>query len=92
MLEEIRHIQVSNRELLLRDIEWLHEDMANIDKYDNRALESWIFGAKRVAKINQRKLKEREKSNKNRSNGTDIFGGKAKDRRDLDPGDIREEN
>ena len=56
MLEEIRHIQALNRELLLQDIKWLHKDMENIDKYGNTALESWIYGAKIAAKINQRKL------------------------------------
>jgi hypothetical protein len=92
MLEEIRHIQASNRELLLRDIEWLHEDMQTIDKYDNKALETWIYGAKIVARINQRKIKAREKSNKKKRSETSMFVGKTKDKRDLDPGETLFEN
>ena len=88
MLEEIAHIQATNRELLLRDIEWLHEDIETLKEYDNNALQSWVYGANIVAKINQRKIKDREKSNRNKKHETNMFGGKVKDRRDLDPGEL----
>ena len=88
MIEEIAYIQEMNRELLLQDIEWLHEDIEIIKTYDNIAVESWLYGAKLVAKINQRKLKDREKHNRSKGKTTNIFGGKSKDRRDLDPGEM----
>jgi hypothetical protein len=90
MIEEIAYIQEMNRELLLKDIECLHEDIEIIKTYDNHAVESWLYGAKLVAKINQRKLKDRAKYNRTKGKTTNIFGGKSKDRRDLDPGEILE--
>ena len=86
LLQEIEHIQSTNKELLTKKSEWIHEDIDELAQLDNEALEAWLYGAKIVTKINQKKIKQRASMNKENEISKYVYGRKRKDKRDLDPG------
>ena len=87
MIQEIRHIQSTNIELLTKKSDWIHEDIEELSKLDITALEAWLYGAKIIIKINQKKLKQRAITNKENGISKSIYGFKRKDKSDLDPGE-----
>lgn len=86
LLQEIAYIQSSNQELLTKRSEWIHEDIEELSKLDNTALEAWIYGAKIMTKINKKIIKQRAAINKEKGISINMYGRKRKDRRDIDPG------
>jgi hypothetical protein len=91
LIQEIKHIQSTNIELLTKNSEWIHEDIEELSKLDIAALEAWLYGAQILMKINQKKLKQRAIMNKENGISNSIYGRKIKDKSDLDPGESEAE-
>ena len=91
LLKEIEHIQSTNKELLTKKTEWIHEDIEELAKLDNSALEAWLYGANVVSKINKKKMKQRAEINKENGIIRNMYGrkikGKSDDKSELDPGE-----
>lgn len=63
MLHEIVHIiQQLNQELLSKNSDRMHEDIVEL----GTAWDAWLYGAKIITKINQKKLKQRVAINKDK--------------------------
>ena len=84
LLQEIVYIQSSNKELLIKKSDWIHEDIEELNKMDIAALEAWLYGAKIITKINQRKIKQRAVINKENGISINVYGSKRKNTNESD--------
>ena len=91
LIKEIIHIQSTNKQLLIKKSEWIHEAIEELAKLDVAALEAWLYGAQIITKINQKKLKKRAAINKENGISNSIYGRKRKEKCDLDPGECEAE-
>jgi hypothetical protein len=66
LLEEIRHIQSSNANLAYSAHDWIMEDIEHLMDYNNKILETWIYGAKIIVKVNNTKRKQEIQNNRAR--------------------------
>ena len=92
LLKEIEHIQSTNKELITKKTEWIHEDIEELSTLDNSALEAWLYGANIVSKINKKEKKQKAEMNKENGIIRNMFRSKIKekgdDKSELDPGEI----
>ena len=91
ILQEIKRIQHSNKEVLQKESNWIHEDIKELEKLDSLALDSWLYGAKIISKINQKKIKLRSEYYKEEGIFHQIYRSK-RDKKELDPGENEKEN
>lgn len=55
LLHSIVPIQSTNKGLLTKKSEWIHEYIEEVSQSNNAALEAWLYRAKIDTKINQKK-------------------------------------
>jgi hypothetical protein len=91
LLEEIKHIQNSNAHVAHSEHDWILEDIENLANYNSKMLETWIYGAKLVLKVNKTKRQQSIKYNKARHQYRIIAvtqpAEKTIEKEDLDPGE-----
>lgn len=86
ILQEIRHIQLTNKEILDEKSTWIHKDIIELEKLDSLALEAWVYGAKIIAKINQKKIRIKKEIDQEKGIFIQISCNK-RDKAELDPGE-----
>ena len=69
---------------MIKKSDWIHEDIEELNKMDIAALESWLYGAKIITKINQRKIKQRAVINKENGISINVYGSKRKNTNESD--------
>lgn len=69
----------------------IHEDITELEKRDNSALEAWLYGVRIISKTNQKKIKKRKEFQHEHGIFLNIYCNK-RDRKELDPRERKEED
>jgi hypothetical protein len=64
ILEEIKDIQSNNTHLNSTPHAWILDEMDKLQTYDSKALQTWVYGAKIIAKRNKIHIKQQVRNNK----------------------------